>query len=183
MNTFNLIISTNRTYEKYAEREIWFIITMLGDSTPVVMHSPVPGILLVNTKLDPYEVIKKTRSFMRKENDFFKYVLRITPVDKVVETNLDLIHKATLQLYKSKKRLARKYKSYAIQVKKRSTPVSRNKIIDKIGIDIPNRVDLKNPDWVLHYEIIGNSTGISLMKNSDIFRIIPEQKSLQRAKN
>ena len=183
MNTFNLIISTNRTYEQYAEREIWFVISILGDSSPFIMHSPIPGILLVNTKLDPYLVIKKMRTIMRKEHNFFKYILRITPVDRVVETNIDLIHHATMQIFKSKKRIARKYKSFAIQVKKRAAAVSRSEIIDKIVPEIPNRVDLKNPGWVLHYEIIGNMTGISLMKESDIFRIVPEQKNLVSSKN
>ena len=101
----------------------------------------------------------------------------------VVETNIELIHDATMEIYKLKKGIARKRRSFAVQVKRRAAPVSRNEIIDKIVPEIQSRVNLKNPDWVLHYEIIGNATGISLMKDSDIFRIVPEQKSLHHPKN
>jgi len=176
MNTFNLIISSHRNYEQYTEREIWFTLMMIGDANSVVMHSPIPGILLVNTKLDPYWVIRKIRMILRKEPSFFQYILRVIPIDRAIETDLDLIHQVSLQLYRTKKKLSRKWKSFAIQIKKRATPLSRNDIINKIVPDIPNKVDLKKPDWILHFEIIGNITGISLMKSSDIFRILPEQK-------
>ncbi|TFG20289.1 MAG: hypothetical protein EU530_03700 [Promethearchaeota archaeon] len=175
MNTFNLMVSSNRNYEKFAEREIWFVLMIAGDSSPVIMHSPIPGILLVNTVLNPYKVIKKMRVFMKKEPNFFQYVLRVIPVDHVVETDLDLIQQASLQLYRSKKRLTHKRKTFAVQIKKRATPMSRNEIIDKIVQHIPNKVELKNPDWVLHYEIIGNVTGISVMKPTEILRVISER--------
>jgi tRNA acetyltransferase TAN1 len=142
------------------------------------MQSPIPGILLINTTLDPYKVIQKMRKIMRKDPYFFQYVLRVTPVDQVIETDLELIYQTSKQLYHSKKRIAKKYKKFAIQIKKRATPMSRNEIIDKIGPLIPNKVDLKNPDWVLHYEIIGNVTGISLMDPSKILRMIPERKMI-----
>ncbi|MHA1111355.1 MAG: THUMP domain-containing protein [Promethearchaeota archaeon] len=175
MNTFNLMISSNRNYEQFAEREIWFVLMIAGDSSPVIMHSPIPGILLVNTSLNPYKVIQKMRGIMKKEPNFFQFVLRVIPVDQVVETDLDLIYQKSLQLYRSKKRLTRKRKSFAVQIKKRATPMSRNEIIDKIVPHIPNKVDLKNPDWVLHCEIIGNVTGISVMKPTQILRIISER--------
>ena len=178
MNTFNLIISSNRNFESYAEREFWFVLMILGDSSPVIMRSPIPGILLVNTTLDPYIAIKKMRNLMRKDPHFFQYVLRVIPVDIVIETDIDLIYQSSIQLYRIKKRIAKKWKKFAIQIKKRATPMSRNEIIDKIVPLIPNKVDLRNPDWVLHYEIIGNITAMSLMKPSQILRIIPERKTI-----
>jgi tRNA acetyltransferase TAN1 len=178
MNTFNLIVSSNRNYEKYAEREIWFVLMIAGDSTPFIMHSPIPGILLINTALNPYKVIEKMRVIMKKEPNFFQFVLRVIPVDHVVETDLELIYQASLQLYRSKKRIARKWKTFAVQIKKRATSMSRHDIIDKIVPHIPNKVQLKDPNWVLHYEIIGNVTGISLMKPSQILRIISERNQL-----
>ena len=176
MNTFNLIVSSNRNYEHYAEREIWFTLLIIGDPSPVVMHSPVPGILLVNTKLDPFKTIRKMREILHKEPNFFHYILRVIPIDHVVETDLELIYHTSLELYRLKKRLVRKRKSFAIQIKKRSSPMSRNDIIEKIVHDISNPVNLKNPDWIFHYEIIGNVTGISLMKPEEIFRIISEKQ-------
>ena len=56
--------------------------------------------------------------------------------------------------------------------------MSRAEIIDKIVTHIPNKVDLKNPDWILHFEIIGNVTGISVMNPSHIFRIVSERNIL-----
>ncbi len=175
MNTFNLIVSSNRNYEQYTEREIWFVLMIVGDPTPVIMHSPIPGILLINTKINPYDVIRKMRSVMKKEPNFFQYVLRVIPVDQVVETDLELIYQASMKLYRSKKRITRKWKSFAVQIKKRATPMSRNEIIDRIVPSIPNKVNLRDPNWILHFEIIGNITGISLMKPSQIFRIIRER--------
>ncbi|MBN2155159.1 MAG: THUMP domain-containing protein [Candidatus Lokiarchaeota archaeon] len=178
MNTFNLIISSNRTYENYAEQEIWFTLLILGDSSPVIMHSPIPGILLIHTRLNPYQVVRKMRSILKKEPHFFQYILRVIPIDKVVESDLDLIHDTSVELYRIKKRLTKKRNTFAIHVKKRATPLSRNEVIEKIVPEIRNRVDLKDPDWVLHFEIIGNITGISLMKPDSIFRVISEQRSI-----
>ena len=59
--------------------------------------------------------------------------------------------------------------------------MSRNEIIEKIVADIPNKVNLKNPNWVLHYEIIGNITGISLMNPTCIFRVISERNILLKS--
>ena len=175
MNTFNLIVSSNRTYEQYAEREIWFTLLIIGDPVPVIMHSPIPGILLVKTKLDPFKTIQKMREILHKDLNFFHYILRVIPIEHVVETDIELIYQASMQLFHTKKRMVRKRKSFAIQVKKRATSMSRNQIIDKIVHDIPNSVNLKEPDWVFHYEIIGNITGISLMKPNEIFRMTAER--------
>lgn len=178
MNTFNLIISSNRTYEQYAEREIWFVLLILGDPSPVIMHSSIPGILLINTKINPFIVIRKMRKILHKDPHFFYYILRIIPIDRVVETDINLIHQTSLELYRQKKRIVRKHKSFAIHIKKRATPLSRNDIIEKIVPDISHSVDLKSPDWVFHFEIIGNVTGISLMKPNEILRIISEKNTI-----
>ncbi|MGZ5484583.1 MAG: THUMP domain-containing protein [Nitrososphaeraceae archaeon] len=38
------------------------------------------------------------------------------------------------------------------------------------------KVSLENPDWIILIEIIGNKTGISVLKEIDIFNSIMEKR-------
>ena len=155
MSSFNLLLSTNRNYEKKAELEVWFYLFILGDEDPLIIRSPIDGLLLINTSLDPYNVINSLRKIIRKNSEFPKFIIKLIPIDFVIETDLNFIHSAVKSLLENNKAKTQKG-SYCIQIKKRATNLSGSEIIDKIARIVENPVSLKNPNWIVRIEIIGN---------------------------
>ena len=61
--------------------------------------------------------------------------------------------------------------SYRITIEKRNTDVSSTEIITDIAKIFPNKVSLNQPDWIILIEILGDKTGISILKDSEIFSL------------
>ena len=68
--------------------------------------------------------------------------------------------------------------SYRILVEKRNSDLSSKEIITKIAKNIKNKVSLEFPDKVLLIEILGNKTGISIIKKSDILSTEKTKRSI-----
>lgn len=66
--------------------------------------------------------------------------------------------------------------SYRITIEKRNSGIASEEIITQIANKIPNRVSLKNYDWVVLVEILGTETGISVLKDSNILSIQREKR-------
>jgi tRNA acetyltransferase TAN1 len=58
---FNLLVSTYRNREDDCISELWYLFRELGDDQVEVRRALVPGLLLVKTRLSPYEASKKNR--------------------------------------------------------------------------------------------------------------------------
>ena len=89
----NLIITCARHLEGDAEEEITDILDELGDSDVKISISSMSGIITVQTKLDPIEVVRKMKETLLDEPWSIRYCLRVIPVQKVVETNIEEIEK------------------------------------------------------------------------------------------
>lgn len=177
MNTFNMILSTSRDFERAVEAEMRYNLFILGDETPIIIKTAFQGLLFVNTKLNPYEVIENFKKTLHRDPSFFQFILRIMPNDLVVGTNIELIHDCVMELYNIKKNLT-KQGTYGIQIRKRATNMRTSEIISSVAADINNKVDLKNPDWVVQIEIFGDTTGVSIYEPKYIFKIQKEKEIL-----
>ena len=61
--------------------------------------------------------------------------------------------------------------SYRITIEKRNTDMSSTEIITDIAKIFPNKVSLNQPDWVVLIEILGDKTGVSILKENEIFSL------------
>jgi tRNA acetyltransferase TAN1 len=48
-------------------------------------------------------------------------------------------------------------------------------LIAAVASDIKQKVDLKNPDWVLLIEVLGGFTGLSLLRPNEILAVVKEK--------
>ena len=64
------------------------------------------------------------------------------------------------------------------QLKKRNSDLSSKEIITKIANNIKNKVSLEFPDRILLIEILGNKTGVSILKKSDILSTEKTKRSM-----
>lgn len=170
----NLIITCARHLEGDAEEEITDILDELGDSDVKISISSMSGIITVQTKLDPIEVVRKMKEILLDEPWSIRYCLRVIPVQKVVETNIEEIEKTISSMSDQ----IEEKESYRILIEKRNSDISSKEIITKIANGIKNKVSLDFPDKIILIEILGIVTGISILKKSDILSLEKTKRSM-----
>jgi len=163
----NLIITCARSLESETKNEISKILDELGDQEPEILNVGMRGILMVNTIIEPSKIIDYVKNKMSEEPWLIRYCLRIIPIQIITETEIDKIKQNVLKL----KDTIQKNDSYRITIEKRNTDISSTEIITEIAKIFPNKVSLNQPDWIVLIEILGNYTGISILKDDELFSL------------
>ena len=168
MRTFNLLVSTYRNREDDCISELWYLFRELGDEGAEAWRTIVPGLVAVKTNLDPFEASKRL-GFMASERPWdFKYTLKLTPIEVVVPTSLEDIAKAAQDLAERK---IGPDDTYRVTVNKRATMLKTSEVVEAVASRISRKVNLKNPDWTVLVEIVGEDTGVSVVKQGDVVSI------------
>ena len=170
----NLIVTCARHLEGDTEDELIDILGELGDSDIKISVSSMSGIITVETKLDPIEVVRKIKEMVLDEPWSIRYCLRIIPIQRVVETSTEEIEK-TISSMSSQ---IEENESYRILIEKRNSDISSKQIITKIANGIKNKVSLDFPDKIILIEVLGIVTGISILKKSDILSLEKTKRSM-----
>jgi len=68
--------------------------------------------------------------------------------------------------------------TYRITVEKRNSNLSTKEIISTIAKNIQNKVALEKPDWIILIEILGDSTGLSVLTKNDLFSLELSKREL-----
>ncbi|MDC4231777.1 MAG: THUMP domain-containing protein [Nitrosopumilus sp.] len=170
----NLIITCARHLEPETEEEISKILEEFGDSDAKISITKMSGILTAETKLEPIEVVRKIKEMLLDEPWSIRYCLRIIPIQKIIETEIKEIEK--MSTYISEK--ISDGETYKISIEKRNSDLSSQEIISKIANKIENKVSLDFPDKVVLIEILGNKTGISILKKTDVLSVEKTKRSI-----
>ncbi|MDC0036488.1 THUMP domain-containing protein [Nitrosopumilus sp.] len=170
----NLIVTCARNLEGETEDELIDILDEFGDSDVKISVSSMSGIITVQTKLDPIEVVRKMKEMVLDEPWSVRYCLRIIPIQKVVETNIEEIEKSISNMSSE----INEKETYRILIEKRNSDISSKEIITKIANGIKNKVSLDFPDKIILIEILGIVTGISILKKSDILSLEKTKRSM-----
>jgi len=171
LKDFNLLATTSRGMENYAHSELLYLLGEIGDSTPSIDKTGVSGLIAVRTTLDPFEVVEKLRKILLERPYEFRYTLRIIPIEKVVHTDLIEIQQAVTRLAS---RIEEK-ETFRITLEKRFTQTRTQDIIEAAAANIKRKVDLSNPDNIILIEVVGRSTGLSLIKPDKILSVMKEK--------
>ena len=163
----NLIVTCARNLESETKNEIKKILDELGDQEPEILNVGMRGILMVNTIIEPSKIIDWVRNKIVEEPWLIRYCLRIIPIQSITETNIDKIKQNVIKLKDS----IQKNDSYRITIEKRNTSISTNEIITEVAKIFPNKVSLNKPDLIVLIEILGDKTGISILKDSELFSL------------
>ncbi len=172
IDDFNLLATTARGNERAMCNELLFILKEeLGDSQAQTAKTKIRGLIVGKTSLDPLVVMEKFRKILTDRPYKFRYALRIMPIQKVVQTDLAEIKKATQEMALK----IEETQTFRVTVEKRFTDLHSREIIDAAAGDIARKVDLKKPDWILQIEVLGRLTGISLLKPDDVLAVVKEK--------
>ncbi|MCP8308526.1 MAG: THUMP domain-containing protein [archaeon] len=165
---FNLIATTHRGLEHEASSELFALLTQIGDEAPDVMRTRILGLLVAKTNLQPIKVIEELRKIIMEDPLRIRYLLRLIPIDAVVDTDIEKIVDAVSSLALR----IEKNNTFRVTVEKRRTSLSSSDIIHSVANIIDRSVNLENPDWIILIEIIGRFTGVSVIKPNQILNVI-----------
>ena len=170
----NLIVTCARHLENETEEELKNILNEFGDSEPEITITKMSGILTCNTNLDPIETVRKLREMILDEPWSIRYSLRIIPIQETVKTDVSEIEAKVAELSDK----ISPDETYRISIEKRNSDISGQEMISKIAKKIQNKVSLEFPDKVVLIEILGNVTGISILKKTDVLSLEKTKRSM-----
>jgi len=170
----NLIITCARHLEPETRDELNDILEDFGDSDAQISITSMSGILTAKTKLDPIEIVRKIKEMVLDEPWSIRYCLRIIPIQKIIESKMEEIEEAISSMSQG----ILDGETYRISIEKRNSDLSSKEIITKIADKIKNKVSLEFADKIILIEVLGNKTGISILKKSDILSIEKTKRSI-----
>lgn len=158
------MVTCSRHFEEEASDEISKIFHSLGDEKIVAQRSNFSGIVTVKTSLDPFQALSKIRMKILDEPWSVRYCHRFVPIQEYTKTGLDEIVKAVQRHIDS----MQPNDSYRITIKKRNSALHSTEIISAIAKIVKNKVSLERYDWNIIVEILGDMTGIAVLKEIDM---------------
>lgn len=170
----NLIITCARHLEPETRDELNDILEEFGDSDAQISITSMSGILTAETKLDPIEIVRKIKEMVLDEPWSIRYCLRIIPIQKIIESKMEEIE----EVISSMSQEILDGETYRISIEKRNSDLSSKEIITKIADKIKNKVSLEFADKIILIEVLGNKTGISILKKSDVLSIEKTKRSI-----
>lgn len=180
LNYFNLIVTTFRHREKALINECIYLLDKTGDPNAQFHTTNISGIVTGTTNLDPFLMAKYLRDLWNRELIEIRYLLRLIPVDCVLNSELNEIKSRATSLFaflEKNKKIDRK-DTFRITVEKRHcNSIRTGDIIGVIAKEVSNPVDLDNPKWIILIEILGKVTGISVLEPDQIFSSVIEMKN------
>jgi tRNA acetyltransferase TAN1 len=168
----NLIITCARHLEPEASEGK--ILEDFGDSEPKITITNMSGILTVKTQLEPVEVVKKIKEMILDEPWSIRYCLRIIPMQKFVDTDIEKIDETVSEISNS----ITEDDTYRISIEKRNSQMVSQELIKKIAEKFKNKVSLENPDKIIQIEILGGKTGVSILSKGEILSLEKTKRSL-----
>lgn len=129
-------------------------------------RSAYDGVIEVNVE-DPQALLSFITDFVRSEPFKVRFILRIIPVNRVVDTKIEDIVRAVKELAPA----IGPGETFRITIEARDSPYPDKKLIDAIADAIDRKVSLESPDKVVLLEIFGEYSGVSVISPQDIVSI------------
>jgi tRNA acetyltransferase TAN1 len=166
------MVSTSRGNEKNTCSEMWYLLGEVGDRGSSIETTPVIGLVVAKTKLDPIKAIQGLRELFRQRPWEFKYTLKIVPIQRVLPAQISEIQNEAVTIASE---IAQNEK-FRITIEKRHTGLSSKAIIDTVAKKIDRVVELETPDKILLIEIIGELAGLAVITPTDILSVEREKR-------
>jgi tRNA acetyltransferase TAN1 len=166
---FNLVISTGRRLEGRCADELRYIGDLIGMRIAQTSFTGFDGLITGYVDGDPVEFTRKLKDLVTTGRYIPRFVLKVVPIMRTVNTKMEDIAKAAIELAN---RYLSTNETYKVEVRKRGVDLDRMEIIDSIASKISNKVKLENPDKVIQLEIFPSRTGISVIREDDIFSLM-----------
>ncbi|MDG6909616.1 MAG: THUMP domain-containing protein [Nitrososphaerota archaeon] len=152
--------------EAKASAELKEIALLSGIRKVVIDRSAYDGIIEVDVE-NPKALMSFLTDFVRTEPFRVRYILRVIPIDRVVDTKEEEIVKAVKELAST----IGPGETFRITIEARDSPYSDKELIDALADAVDRKVSLDSPDKIVLLEIFGEYSGVSVISPTDIVSI------------
>lgn len=174
----SFLISSQRTFERDALSEAYYVISdVLGYETHP-LKSRVPGLsfLRLNEDVGVFGVIGEISQYIKEKGPLIACI-KIVPIERLIKTDLAKIVENAVILAKNK---ILSTHSWKVHVRKRQTNLGTFQVVEKVAEKINwGVVNLTEPNFEIRIEIVRDLTGISVMEprfELSMARIIAESE-------
>ena len=116
---------------------------------------------------NPKPLLTFITDFVKSEPFKVRFIMRIIPVDKVVDTKINTIVKAVKELSS----VISPAETFRITIEARDSPYTEKELIDAIADAVDRKVNLDSPDKIVLLEIFGEYSGVSVISPREIVSI------------
>ena len=162
----NLIVTSAKGLEARASAEFKEIALLSGSRKLTIERSAYDGVIEVEAE-NAKALIAFIADFVRSEPFKVRFMMRLIPVDRVVDTKLDDIVGAVKDLSSA----IGPSETFRITIEARDSPYSERELIEAIADAIDRKVSLDSPDKVVLLEIFGEYAGISVLAPSEVISV------------
>lgn len=144
--------------------EVMYLYSIIGDDNLISEQTIFPGLIIAKTNQNTFESIKKLRILIENDPLILRFVLKIIPIDEIVESSQEKIIEKAKELSEG----ISETETFRISIKTRYTMLDSRDLVIKVADLIDRKVNLTKPDKILMIQILGQITGISLLRPNDI---------------
>jgi len=162
----NLIVTSAKGLEARASAEFKEVALLSGIRKVTIERSAYDGVLEIEVE-NPKALLSFISEFVRSEPFKVRFVLRVIPVGRVVDTKIEEIVGAVTELAQN----IGAAESFRITIEARDSPYSDKQLIDAIADAVDRNVSLDSPDKIVFIQIFGEYTGISVLAPNEILSI------------
>ena len=164
----DLLVSYECGHYGLARDEILDVLGRLGDGHAQVERSSVDGIAHARTALDAREVTRRCRS-LADQGYPFRFAVKWVPVEYWCETDLHSIRKLLEDNVRDRITAG---ETWGLQVSKRRWEAHHSRdIIAHLAGAIDRKVALAHPDKIVHVDVLGRRTAVSVLRPEEIFSV------------
>jgi tRNA acetyltransferase TAN1 len=164
--TVNLVITSGKGLEAKASAEFKEVALLSGARKLTIERSPYDGVIEVEAE-NPKALISFVSDFVKSEPFKVRFILRMIPVDRVVDTKIEDIVKAVKELSEA----IGPSETFRITVEARDSPYADRELIDAIADAVDRKVSLETPDKIVLLQVFGEYSGISVVSPDEIVSV------------
>lgn len=162
----NLILTSAKGLEARASAEFKEIALLSGARKLTLERSAYDGVVEVEVE-NSKGLLTFLSDFVKSEPFKVRYILRLIPVDRVVDTKLEEISGAVRELSSN----IGPGETFRVTIEARDSPYADEKLIDAVADIVDRKVSLSSPDKIVFLQVFGEYTGVSVLAPQDILSI------------
>lgn len=163
----NLIVTSAKGLEARASAELKELALLSGMRKVETERSTYDGVIEVDVE-DPRGLLKFLSDYVRSEPFRVRHILRVIPVDAVVDTKMEEITRAVKRLSST----IGHGDSFRITIEARDSPYTNKELIDTVAGLIDRKVDLESPKKIVMIQVFGEYTGVSILGPEEILSVV-----------
>jgi tRNA(Ser,Leu) C12 N-acetylase TAN1 len=163
---FNILLSCSRFREVESCQELHRLVD--EDQKLCELNwckmTGISSLVVAQVACDCHDFVQRLSQVVKKMPWSVRELLKIQPIDLVVESSLEAIRAGTQQLAQRMPKDAK----FRVNLHRRDTKLDRKTLLHEVATQFPGEVDLEDYEWICAVEVLGPVTGLALIKEEEI---------------